>query len=149
MTTGIPAANSPVQSLKKQAKALLKALHAGDAAARHRVLAYFSNPSAVGLQDVQLVLAREQGFSSWARLKTHLAAAGTGQPSTEQLADRFLSLVTVSYFSRIPADPARFAQALTLVESNPGIVDHSIHSAAAAGDARRVERFLDAKPALL
>ena len=50
-----------------------------DPAVRQRALAYFSDPSAMGLQDVQLVLAREEGFSSWTKLKAHFASGRTGE----------------------------------------------------------------------
>ncbi|MCZ3378874.1 ankyrin repeat domain-containing protein [Rhizobium sp. AG207R] len=149
MTTRSLAVDATLDSLKKQAKSFLKAVQAGDTSARSRVMPYFADIASVGLQDIQLVLAREFGFSSWAKLKAHLESGDRKHIPRDQLANRFLSLATVSYFANIPADPARFDEALMLLESHPEIADESIHVAAALGDADRVGRWLDRQPQLL
>ncbi|MBM7048006.1 MULTISPECIES: ankyrin repeat domain-containing protein [Rhizobium] len=149
MTTRSLAVNATLDSLKKQAKAFLKAVHSGDASARSRVAPYFADVTDIGLQDIQLVLAREHGFSSWAKLKAHLENADRGQPPRDQLDNQFLSLATVSYFSHIAADQARFDEALKLLGANPDIAADSIHIAAALGDADGVRRWLDRQPQLL
>nr|WP_210294821.1 ankyrin repeat domain-containing protein [Rhizobium sp. BK491] len=143
------AVDATLDSLKKQAKSFLKAVQSGDASARSRVAPYFADVADVGLQDIQLVLAREFGFSSWAKLKAHLESDDRKHVPRDQLANRFLSLATVSYFANIPADPARFDEALRLLEAHPEIADESIHVAAALGDADRVSRWLDRQPQLL
>ncbi|NLS15751.1 hypothetical protein HGP16_04150 [Rhizobium sp. P40RR-XXII] len=148
MTTRSLASNATLDSLKKQAKSFLKAVQAGDALACSRVTPYFADIAGVGLQDIQLVLAREFGFSSWTKLKAHLDGDRRRVPP-DQLANRFLSLATVSYFANIPADPARFDEALRLLEDNPEIAGESIHVAAALGDADGVGRWLDRQPQLL
>ena len=57
---------------RKEAKALLRLLRAGDsralarARARHSTLS--SSPNGVRLADAQLVIAREYGFASWPKL---------------------------------------------------------------------------------
>lgn len=76
----LPASPS-LEHLRGQAKTLLKALLAGDAGARERVAAQLPQLAASDLRraklaDAQLVLAREYGFPNWARLKTHVEAAG-------------------------------------------------------------------------
>ena len=149
MTTRSLASNATLDSLKKQAKAFLKAVHSGDASARSRVLPYFADVADIGLQDIQLVLAREHGFSSWAKLKAHLESQDRQTTSTDQFANEFLSLATVSYFPQIPADPARFAEALRLLEAHPEIAGENIHVAAVLGDATGVSRWLDRQPQLL
>ncbi|GES48501.1 hypothetical protein Rhsp01_02050 [Rhizobium sp. NBRC 114257] len=149
MTTRSLAVDATLDSLKKQAKSFLKAVQAGDTSARSRVMPYFADIASVGLQDIQLVLAREFGFSSWAKLKAHLESSDRKHIPRDQLANRFLSLATVSYFANIPADPARFDEALVLLESHPEIADESIHVAAVLGDADRVGRWLDRQPQLL
>lgn len=149
MTTRSLAADATLDSLKKQAKTFLKAFQAGDASARGRVAPYFSDGGDVGLQDIQLVLAREFGFSSWTKLKMHLESGNRKQVPRDQLANRFLSLVTVSYFGNIAADPARFSEARELLEAHPEIAAESIHVAAAVGDADGVGRWLDRQPQLL
>ncbi|MGY5807506.1 hypothetical protein ACXHXG_07320 [Rhizobium sp. LEGMi198b] len=149
MTTRSLAGNATVDSLKKQAKAFLKAVHSGDSSARSRVAPYFADALEVGLQDIQLVLAREYGFSSWTKLKAHLESANREQTPLDQLANQFLSLATVSYFSHVPADPARFEEALQLLEAHREITGDSIYIAAALGDAAGVARWLDRQPQLL
>ncbi|TWB61860.1 ankyrin repeat protein [Rhizobium sp. ERR 922] len=149
MTTRSLAVDATLDSLKKQAKSFLKAVQAGDTSARSRVAPYFADIDSVGLQDIQLVLAREFGFSSWTKLKAHLESGDRKHIPRDQLANRFLSLATVSYFANIPADPARFDEALMLLKANPEIADESIHVAAALGDADRVGRWLDRQPQLL
>ena len=149
MTTRSLAVDATLDSLKKQAKSFLKAVQAGDVSAHSRIAPYFADTADVGLQDIQLVLAREFGFSSWTKLKAHLESGDRRHALRDQLANRFLSLATVSYFANIPADPARFDQALRLLEDNPEIADESIHVAAALGDADRIGRWLDRQPQLL
>lgn len=149
MTTRSLAGNVTVDSLKKQAKALLKAVRSGDPSARSRVAPYFPDVADVGLQDIQLVLAREHDFSSWTRLKAHLESADRQSAPQDQLANQFLSLATVSYFSSIPADPSRFDAALRLLEAHPEIAGDSIHVAAVLGDAAGISRWLDRQPQLL
>ena len=67
-----------LEQLKKQAKDLLRQLRNSEAwermQARHPASEQLS-PDAVKLSDAQLVIAREQGFSSWPRLKHHIDAA--------------------------------------------------------------------------
>src|SRR5262245_14684434 len=67
--------------LRKQAKALLRAYHAGDPAALLRISAtcpqlrgkWNGVPRAeVGLVEAQFTLAREFGFASWPKLKASL-----------------------------------------------------------------------------
>ncbi|NTJ66961.1 hypothetical protein G6M50_03205 [Agrobacterium rhizogenes] len=149
MTTRSLASSATLDSLKKQAKSFLKAVQSGDTSARSRVAPYFADIASVGLQDIQLVLAREFGFSSWTKLKAHLESGDRKHVPRDQLANRFLSLATVSYFANIPADPARFDEALRLLEDNPEVAEESIHIAAALGDADSIGRWLDRQPQLL
>lgn len=69
-----------LEQQRKRARALLKAARAQDSDALARVAVILSNrarPSpadgarTLSLHDAQLVIAREQGFASWARLKAH------------------------------------------------------------------------------
>lgn len=67
-----------LEQLRKQAKELLRAYRCGDEGARGRFAAARARGSAaagqraVSLADAQFVLAREQGFATWARLKDHV-----------------------------------------------------------------------------
>ena len=71
--------NPSLEHLKSQAKQLLKAHQEGSLDALQRIRAFFPKladatdteiqNAAFGLQDAQLVIAREYGFASWTRLK--------------------------------------------------------------------------------
>ena len=73
--TPLPARPS-LEQLRKQAKDLLRAVRAGDRAARSRFAAARRDNESheTRLADAQFVIARELGFASWARLKHHVAA---------------------------------------------------------------------------
>jgi hypothetical protein len=60
--------------LRKQAKDLIKQLRHGERAAVQRFSASHPNfpKNTVGLADAQSVIAREQGFSSWPKMKSSL-----------------------------------------------------------------------------
>lgn len=58
-----------IETLREQAKELLKAVEANEPAALDRIKPYFRNPTELTLQRSQLVIAREHGFSSWRKLK--------------------------------------------------------------------------------
>ena len=71
-TKPLPVAPS-IEFERKEAKALLRALHANDPVALSRVSAHRSaismtSPQALKLSAVQLVIAREYGFTSWPRM---------------------------------------------------------------------------------
>ena len=58
-----------LQTLKDNAKRLLKEVQAGKAVALKRVEPYFDANDTFSLQRAQLVVARMHGFASWRRLK--------------------------------------------------------------------------------
>lgn len=68
--TRLLAPGTPLESLKVEAKLLLKSLAEGDEDSLERVRPYFDQPSK--LSQMQLVIAREYGFGSWAKLKRHI-----------------------------------------------------------------------------
>ena len=143
-------ADPSLENLKKQAKTLLKAARAGDVAALKRVAPYFDDPEAMGLQGAQLVLAREQGFASWATLKAEVEGRATA-PAEEAYApaEAFLGHVVLPYLGSGDSRNKRWLLAEDLLAARPEIRDAGIHVAAAIGDAERVARWLDAEPALL
>ena len=76
------------ENLRKRAKSLLKAANTGDQETLMRVGPYFGDPAKIKLQQAQLVIAREYGFSSWTRLKRHVEAGQAARElTTEQLAN--------------------------------------------------------------
>ena len=65
-----------LENLRKQAKSLQRAWRAGDADALARVATCFPDAEHVGIQRAQLVLAREYGFGSWAKLLDYVPRLG-------------------------------------------------------------------------
>jgi ankyrin repeat protein len=68
-------ARPSLEQLRKQAKELLKGYRADDPAAVARFQSHHPRATpekAIALADSQLVLAREYGFASWAKLKHHV-----------------------------------------------------------------------------
>ena len=82
-----------LEQLKKQAKAILKGHHAGDPEILKRIQEEhprWRKSSAAAMQkgrftlsDAQLVIAKEYGFESWAKLKAHLEREGAGPTGEE------------------------------------------------------------------
>jgi methyltransferase (TIGR00027 family) len=70
---------------RKRARALLKAVRAEDPEALRRFRssrARAATPGTVSLHEAQRVVARENGFPSWARLKSHIRSETLRQPLT-------------------------------------------------------------------
>jgi ankyrin repeat protein len=135
---------SSLESLKKEAKAWLKALRVGDPAARRRLLDVLpESPADPGLRHVQLALAREFGLPGWADLKQVLDDLALTLRSHAELADLLLQSAkpwdddkpgAARIFSRISA-------------RMPGLTRHSLHLAALCGDLDEVKRHLAHEPA--
>ena len=87
---------------KHQAKELLKAYRAGDAAAVAEVEQYEQtpDPAAFALHDAQRVLARSYGFPSWQKLKSYVQTIERYRQPLEPRADddasRFLRLACLT-----------------------------------------------------
>src|SRR5438045_539881 len=78
-------------SLKREAKRWLKALRAGDASARRRLLDVVTDASAQPtLREVQHALAREHGVAGWTALKDRLNA-GAPMRRYEAVADALVT----------------------------------------------------------
>jgi ankyrin repeat protein len=74
-------AHPDLHQLKRQAKELLKAFAAGDAAAVVEVNAHYQGAVAesFALHDAQLVLARSYGFPSWPKMKAYVDGITVGR----------------------------------------------------------------------
>jgi len=70
-----------INQLKRQAKELLAAFHAGEPEAVAEVNAHFHGADAAtfALHDAQLVLARSYGFDSWPKLKAYTDGVTAGR----------------------------------------------------------------------
>ncbi|MEM8689273.1 MAG: ankyrin repeat domain-containing protein [Pseudomonadota bacterium] len=142
--------NPSLDHLKKQAKRLLRSAREGDEAALGRIGPYFGHPRSIGLQSAQLVIAREYGFSSWARLKGAVERPALARRNTpDQLANRFLDLVCLTYRPDVDAGPHRFKDAGALLAAHPEIAEESIYTAAALGDVERIDHWLASDEGLI
>ena len=141
--------------LRKQARELQRAVRSGDPTALATVARLHPDPPDAAeftLTAAQLVLAREYGFPSWARLRRYIdiVTAGSWHPSAEPpreepLADRFLRLACLTYSDDTVADAHAAA---TLLAEHPELPSHSLAVAAACADVRQVRRLLAADPSL-
>ncbi len=127
-----------LEHLKAQAKDLLAAYRADDPDAVARFRPFFPASFSVGLSEAQLVLARDYGFESWAKLKTQVSLSADASPITER-ADRFAGAAMQGQKEAI----------LALLSAEPGITKATLAAACAAGDTDAMQTFLAADPALL
>src|SRR5699024_8559942 len=119
-----------LEQLKHQAKELLRAARANDAAAlqRFRILAAFRRSDAdlgrmrLALHDAQSVIAREYGFDSWNALRERVEELAFG---FDMALDRFIEAAT----SR------RSERAERLLALHPGIAGVSFYTELLLGDA--------------
>ena len=141
---------SSLENLRKQAKSLLRAARANDQTAHDKFLAFHptaSQPANPSLSDAQLVIARSYGFTSWPKLKHHLAIESYSSlpgelrdaENSENLVDRFISLACLNYTNdhRKRRDAAR-----EMFAENPQLGNENIYSAATVGDVRSAKEIL-------
>lgn len=128
---------SSLETLKKEAKRWLKALRAGDALARSRLVAITpAAPANPSLRDVQLALAREHGLNGWAALRTALDDLAMARRSVAERVDIVLR-------SAWGGDADAAARILTRW---PEIATHDPFIAVATGNRAEVERRIAADP---
>ena len=129
--------DSSLETLKKEAKRWLKALRAGDAEARRRLVAVTpAAPANPSLRDVQLALAREHDLPGWAALRAELDDLAMARRSNAERVDIVLR-------SAWGGEPAAAARILTRW---PEIATHNLYIAVATGSRAEVERRLAADP---
>lgn len=129
MSNSLPSRPS-LEHLKKQAKDLLAAHENGDHNAIRRVRAAFPLPAPFTLVQAQLVIAREYGFESWAKLKNHLESTRASRIEKSHAIARHL--VTGD------ADAA-----FEILEEDPSLASESFASACALGQVESVREYLD------
>ncbi|MFK7755262.1 MAG: ankyrin repeat domain-containing protein [Sedimentitalea sp.] len=139
-------ARPSLENLKKQAKSLLKSVKSSETDALALVGPYFGDPSDISLQQAQLVVARNYGFSSWTRLKNHVETGPADTPTTEQHANRFLDLVCLHYGPDNSRGSHNFEEAAALLKEHPDIAQHSLHTAAVTGALKTLRRMLAEDP---
>jgi len=133
-----------IDHLKRQAKALLRAVKAGDNAAlvRVRALPAFAQIStdelrhtSFALHDVQSVIAREYGFSSWKALSERVEESTLDSDSA---AREFIEAAT----------DGRASRAARLLRLHPEVREAGFHAALVLGDSRRAGQWLSENPQL-
>jgi ankyrin repeat protein len=134
MSSPIPA-HRDLGQLRRQAKELRDAAHRGDTGAAERIARHYGGTlrEAVTLAVAQLVIAREQGFPSWPKLK---AAIGADASAGRDIEDFLAASVE-----------GRMRQAAGIVHRDPGIAGRSLRAAAVLGDVQAAREMLSADPA--
>ena len=123
--------------LRKDAKRWLKALRAGDARARARLLAAWQTaPAEPGLRDTQHALALEFGCGGWIALKAAIEDLALVRTSHAERVDQVLR-------HGWDGDPS---VARRILQRDPAIARDSLFAAAACGDLAEVERRLARDP---
>ncbi|MGZ3363340.1 MAG: ankyrin repeat domain-containing protein [Caulobacteraceae bacterium] len=126
-----------VDQLRKAAKRWLKALRAGDRAARARLKAAWPTaPADPVLRDVQHALAREFGLDSWIALKSALDDLALARKSLDEQAE----LVMRQGWDGDPAAARR------VLQRRPELARYNLFTAAACGDLEEVQRRLAGDP---
>lgn len=130
---------STLETLRKEAKRWLKALKAGNAEARRRLLAATATaPGDPDLRDIQLALAREYGFAGWAALRQALEELELERRS---LAER------VEIVLRSATWQGDRAAASRILERWPEIGGADLYAAVSTGNLAEAGRRLAADPA--
>jgi len=125
-------ADRNIDFYRKQAKALLKAVRAGDRAANDRFRATGGDVSEPALHMAQLTVAREQGFASWPRFHAFLTESSL---DFQTLADRFIDAAT--------SDGRR---ARDMLADHPELSEAGTYAALVLGDWRKVAAAIDTDP---
>jgi ankyrin repeat protein len=119
--------------LRREARDLVRAAQAGDAAAAGRINAV---SGASNLAAAQLAVARDHGFASWPRLKTAVEAR------TRDLAEQARRFCEVSIRDWS-------GQAVRMLEAAPELAGYNFATAVVLGDAERVRRDIARDPGLV
>ncbi|HEY6332035.1 MAG TPA: hypothetical protein VI756_22085 [Blastocatellia bacterium] len=152
MTSTLPA-NPSLENLRKQAKSLRSAWQAGQLGALRRIVVAHPRFQAATeadlraakprLADCQLVVARENGFESWPRLKVAVVSTSRGLP------DEFILTACLCHDDPHFDHRSFHVRANEILAANPWLASANIWSAATAGNAAAVKTFLDADPDLI
>jgi len=143
-----------LDQLRNRARELQRAVRRGEPAALTMVSRWHPDPPPAGrfpLTAAQLVLARQHGFASWARMRRYVQVVtarawtpGQQPPGDESPADRFLRLACLTYSRDQSADRAAAAE---LLAGRPGLPAENLFTAAACADVAQVRRHLAGRPA--
>ncbi|GAB3891536.1 hypothetical protein GCM10029964_064870 [Kibdelosporangium lantanae] len=142
-----------LDNFRRQARALQRAVRAGDPEAAARVARHAEASADLRLSTAQFVVAREYGYASWPRLVRYLETVAEhnwdtrlGATPTTDPAAEFCRLACLTY-SREDG-PERWARARQLLAEKPDLTRDDIWAAAAAGSPD-VARLLAERPELV
>lgn len=121
--------------LKNEAKALRNAFQRGEPDAVERVRAMLGPRTELKLTEAQRVIAREYGFASWVKLRSHVQAS------------RGFDDAVAAFLAAVEAGDA--GRALEVVRAEPRLPASSLHVAAVLGLETEVRRMLAADPSLV
>jgi ankyrin repeat protein len=126
-----------LDTLRKDAKRWLKALRAGDAEAKSRLLGVWPKaPAQPGLRDTQHALALDYGCESWAALKAAIGDLAADGKSHKARVDQLLG----------HGWDGDLIAARRILTRYPAIAKDSLFAAATCGDLAEVERRLARDP---
>ena len=136
--------NPSLESLKRQAKALLRSFRADDPAARERVVSAHPRPDRFsGLRDAQLVIAREYGLSGWDDLRIAVEAANLAGRAASERVEALLRDACLDYQDD---SPRRRARAQRLLDADPALAGRDAYTAAATGSVEALRALLAEDP---
>src|ERR1700722_17864182 len=145
--------DASLEQLRKQAKDVRDLARAGGPGALDLVGGYHPKGAhAVTLAGAQLVVARHNGFASWARLKQHLEMIERYRRFPDEIdqtsgaADEFLAFACLRFGG--DDEPSRWERAARGLAAHPQLPPSSIQVAPAAGDETSVRAQVAADPAL-
>jgi ankyrin repeat protein len=146
-----------LENLRKQAKSLLREVHAGDPTALALVQEFHPHADEAlaefALNDAQVAVARSYGDANWTKLKQRVAAIEYSwtppkvdvDNDTRPLADRFVDLACLNYENDWTE---RRVKARELLATDSSIPQENFYAAVAVGDVAATQRFLSADPSL-
>ena len=139
-----------LESLRKEAKRWLKAIHANDADARARLVKVFpSAPAIPTLRDLQHALAVERGFSGWAALREALENQKAEARRRGEVAwiARLFDVACPDHHVRGGPDHRRARHAaVRILQRFPWVATDSFHTAIVTGNLAEVEHVLAERP---
>jgi ankyrin repeat protein len=149
MATAALPQDPDLSQLRNQAREFQRAVRSGEPTALARMSSWHPEPpdaERFPLTAAQLVVAREHGFASWARLHRYVEIVtarawtpGKPAPNDESSADRFLRLACLTYSDDEPADRAAAAQ---LLAEHPELPENDLFVASACADVASLHRHL-------
>ena len=142
-----------LDSFRRQARALQRAVRAGEPQALGRLALHHPGavPHGLRLSTAQLVVAREYGFASWSRLLRYLETVAEhgwetrlGAVAAADPAEEFCRLACLTYSGE--DGPERWALARRLLAEHPDLLSGNVFAAATAADPDVVGGLLAERP---